>query len=181
MWFAIVGNRTLHGTTALTRLPAENPSPRKTSTWSSPIRCAWTSSARMVGSPSSSMHALIGDLTTTGRIERGLAQLGEERAVAEILVGVELGQHVGLVEPDERRRIGGAREVGGALGVGLAAGARDRPMLCHAGAVVVDVDRLAALLGELDRELEREPVGGGERECVFAGNRVLSPRDRRTP
>ena len=47
-------------------------------------------------------------------------------------------------------------------------------MLRHPDAVVVDVDGLAALLGELDRELEREAVGGGERERVLARDRVLA-------
>ena len=45
MWFAIVGKRTVHGTTALTRSPSANPSPSKTSTWSSPARIASRSSA----------------------------------------------------------------------------------------------------------------------------------------
>ena len=34
MWFAMVGKRMLHGTTARTRSPAANPEPRKTSAWS---------------------------------------------------------------------------------------------------------------------------------------------------
>ena len=119
-------------------------------------------------------HALVGDLAAAGGVERRLAQLREEGAVAEVLVGVELGEHVGLVVADERRRVGCAGEVGGALRVRLAAGARDRAVLGHPGAVVVDVDGLAALLGELDRELEREAVGGGERERVLARDRVLA-------
>ena len=102
-----------------------------------------------------------------GRIERRLAQLGEECAVTEILVGVELREHVGLVETDERRRIGVAHEIGGPLGVGLPAGARDRPVLGHAGTVVVHVDGLAPLLRQLHRELEWEAICGGKREGVL--------------
>ena len=47
-------------------------------------------------------------------------------------------------------------------------------MLAHPGAIVVDVDRLAALLGEIDRQLEREAIGRCERECVLARDRVLA-------
>jgi len=47
-------------------------------------------------------------------------------------------------------------------------------VLRHAGAVVVHVDGLAPLLGELDRELEWESVGGSEREGVLAGDRILA-------
>ena len=45
MWFAIVGKRTGHGTTAFTRSPTLKPAPSKTSTWSSPTRIASRSSA----------------------------------------------------------------------------------------------------------------------------------------
>ena len=47
-------------------------------------------------------------------------------------------------------------------------------MPLHRQLVAVDVDRLAALLGELDRELEREAVGRGERERVLAGDRTVA-------
>ena len=54
MWLAIVGKRTLHGTTARTRIPAAKPSPSKVSTWSSSgSRVASTSSARAPVSSSS--------------------------------------------------------------------------------------------------------------------------------
>ncbi len=47
VWFAIVGKRTDQGTTARTRIPAENPSPSNVSTWSSSgSLVAATSSAR---------------------------------------------------------------------------------------------------------------------------------------
>ena len=113
----------------------------------------------MPGSPSSSITPWSETWPAARGVERRLAQLREERAVAEVLVGVELGEDVGLVVADERRRVGRAREVGGALRVRLAACARDLAVLGHPGAIVVDVDRLAALLGELDRQLEREAVG----------------------
>ena len=174
VWFAIVGKRTLHGTSARTRLPAAKPEPRKTSTWSSPTRCACDELGARAGSPSSSITPWSETWPPPAGIERRLAQLREEGAVAEILVGVQLGEHVGLVVADERRRVGVAGEVGGTLRVRLAAGARDLAVLRHPGAVVVDVDRLAALLGELDRELEREAVGRREREGVLARDRVLA-------
>ena len=87
---------------------------------------------------------------------------------------MELGEHVGLVVADERRRIGRAGEVGGALRVRLAARAGDGAVLRHPRAVAVDVDRLAPLLRELDRQLERKAVGGRERERVLARDRVLA-------
>ena len=46
-------------------------------------------------------------------------------------------------------------------------------MLRHPLAVGVDIDRLAPLLGELHRELEREAVRGGERERIVARDRIL--------
>ena len=76
---------------------------------------------------------------------------------------------------DERRRKSAARAKSAArCAVGLAAGARDLAVLVHRDAVAVDVDGLASLLGELDGELEREAVRGGERERVLAGDRLLT-------
>ena len=46
MWFAIVGKRTGHGTTAFTRSPAAKPPPSNSSTWSPSKRYASRSSAR---------------------------------------------------------------------------------------------------------------------------------------
>ena len=175
MWFAIVGKRTLHGTSARTRLPAAKPEPRKTSTWSSPTRCACDELGAGGRVAVELDHALVGDLAAAGRVERRLAQLRQERAVAEILVGVELGEHVGLVVADERRRVGRRAAKSAARCVSDSPPAREIvAVLRHPRAVVVDVDRLAALLGELDRELEREAVGGGERERVLARDRVLA-------
>ncbi len=42
----------------------------------------------------------------------------------------------------------------------------------HLGSVSVDVDGLPALLGELDRQLDREAVRGGEGERVFPADRL---------
>ena len=47
MWFAMVGKRADHGTTAFTRSPTAKPSPSKSSTWSSPIRYAARSVATL--------------------------------------------------------------------------------------------------------------------------------------
>src|SRR5215211_4604024 len=60
--------------------------------------------------------ALIGDLAATRGVERRLAQLGEKRAVAELLERAELREHVDLGVADEVRgesRLGG--EVRGPL------------------------------------------------------------------
>ena len=165
----------LHGTSARTRLPAAKPLPRKTSTWSSPTRSRVHELGARGGVAVELDHALVGHLAAARGVERRLAQLREEGAVAEILVGVQLREDVGLVVADELGRV--------------VRGARSRP---HAAcrtpppareisrcspirrAVVVDVDGLPALLGELDRELEREAVRGGEREGVLARDRLLA-------
>ena len=61
------------------------------------------------------------------------------------------GQHVGLLVADELAGGKPARDdLGGELlGRALAAGARDLAVALHQLAEAVDVDRLAALLGEL--------------------------------
>ena len=174
VWFAIVGKRTLHGTSARTRLPGGEAGAAEDEhlVVADAIRLDELGArTRLVVELD---HALIRDLAAAGGIERRLAQLAEERAVAEILVGVELREHVGLVVADELGRIRLAGEVGRALRVRLAAGARDRPVLGHPVAVVVDVDGLASLLGELHRQLDREAVGRGEGECLLARDRVLA-------
>ena len=157
MWFAIVGKRTFHGTSARTRSPSAKPEPRSRSAWSSPKRYASTSSARVSESSSSSTIPVSRHLPAARRVEGRLAQLREEEAVLELLERADLREHVRLRVADELRleaRL--AREVGGALELARAACARDLAVALHLDAVAVDVDRLAALLGELDRELERE-------------------------
>ena len=54
-------------------------------------------------------------------------------------------------------------------------------VLLHQLAEAVDVDGLAALLGELLRQLDREPVGRGERERVLGVDRGRARRARRRP
>ena len=48
-------------------------------------------------------------------------------------------------------------------------------MTLHLDAIPVDVDRLPALAGELDRELDGKAVGRGERERLLAGDRLVGP------
>ena len=175
MWFAIVGKRTLHGTSARTRLPGGEAGAAEDEhlVVADAVRLHELGAGGRVAVELD--HALVGDLAAARRVERRLAQLREERAVAEILVGVELREHVGLVVADERRRVGRARRSRRRAACRTRR-RRARSSRCSAirRAVVVDVDRLAALLGELDRELEREAVGGGERERVLARDRVLA-------
>src|SRR5688572_27584268 len=114
-------------------------------------------------------EASVGDLSPTLRVERRLLELRVEGAVASIFVGEDGREDVGALVPDELA----ARSLeqrGGDLE--RAADARDLTMLRHGPAVAVDVDRLAALLRELYGQLEREPVGGGERERRLARDRV---------
>ena len=119
-------------------------------------------------------RAGIRHLTAAGRIERRLAQLGEEVVVVHDLERADLRDDVGLRVADELgREVRGAREVGGALKLARAAGARDVAMPVHLDAVAVDVDGLAPLLGELDRELERKPVRRREREGLLARDRLV--------
>ena len=119
-------------------------------------------------------RAGIRHLTPAGRIERRLAQLREEVVVVHDLERADLRDDVGLRVTDELgREVRGACEVGGALKLTRAAGARDVAMPLHLDAVAVDVDGLAPLLGELDRELERKPVRRGEREGLLARDRLV--------
>ncbi len=109
-------------------------------------------------------------------VERGLAQLADKGAVAQILQRSDLGQHVGVLVADEAAlEAGRLGELGGALDVGLlAAGAGDLAVAFHQLLEAVDVDGLAALLGELLGQLDREAERGDERECVVAGDRVAA-------
>ena len=123
--------------------------------------------------------AVVGDLAAARRVERRLAELREEGAVAEILERAELGEHVDLRVADELRgEPGVAREVGGPLReAALARPARDLLVALHLGAVAVDVDLVAALARELDGQLDREAVRRGEPERVLgadvAGRQLL--------
>ena len=108
---------------------------------------------------------MVGDLTAARRVERRLAELREEGAVAELLEGAELREHVDLRVADEVRRGRVAREVGGPLReAALAGAAGDLLVPLHLHAVAVDVDLVAALARELDGELDREAVRRREPE-----------------
>src|SRR5581483_1434419 len=108
------------------------------------------------------------------RVERRLAQLREEGAVGELDARAELGEHVRLLVAHElASEAGGARKLGCALQIRLLpAGARDVAVLLHQLAEAVDVDRLAALLGQLDRELDRKPERGREPERLLTRDRL---------
>ena len=177
MWFAIVGKRTFQGTTARTRSPVGEPGPAKQE------RLVVVEAVRLdelrascPSSSSSSIVPCVGDLAAARRVERRLAELGEEETVLELLERAELGQHVGLRVADElgleaRARARSRRRAGSSLAPGCA---RDLPVPLHLGAVAVDVDRLAALLGELDGQLDGKAVRRGEREGILAGDPPLS-------
>ena len=90
--------------------------------------------------------------------------------VVELLERADLCEDVGLRVPDElRREVGRPRELGRALQLARARRARNLAVARHLDAVTVDVHRLAALLRELDGELQRKAVGRGERERLLAG------------
>ena len=127
--------------------------------------------------------ARVGHLAAAVGVERRLAELAEERAVAELLQGADLRQHVRLLVADEPAlEAGRLGELGGALDVGLLApGAGDLAVALHQLAEAVDVDGLAPLLGELLRQLDREAEGGDQGECVVARDRRPRRRAPRTP
>ncbi len=88
----------------------------------------------------------------------------------------DLREDVGLGVADELgREVGAAREVRRTLELARSSRARDVAVALHLDAIAVDIDRLAALLRQLDRELEREPVRRREREGLLAGDRLLRP------
>ena len=112
--------------------------------------------------------AVVGHLAAARGIERRLAQLREERSVAEILEGAELREDVHLRVADELgREPGRLGEVCGTLAEAfLPRPARDLAVALHLHPVAVDVDRVASLACELDGQLDREAVGRGETEGV---------------
>ena len=172
MWFAMVGKRTLHGTTARTR------SPLGESVSAEEERLVSVEAERVdqLGAHRRVVvaldPALVGDLPAAGGVERRLAELREERSVAEILERAELREHVDLRVADELRcEPCVAREVGRALREpALARSTGDLLVALHLGPVPVDVHLLAALAGELDGQLDREAVGRGEPERVLTGD-----------
>jgi hypothetical protein len=95
--------------------------------------------------------------------------LARKVVVVHDLERPDLSDDVGLRVADELgREVRRTREVGGALKFARAAGARDVAVPVHLDAIAVDVNGLTPLLGELDRELERKPVGRREREGLLA-------------
>src|SRR3990170_4711247 len=119
--------------------------------------------------------ALVGHLAAACRIERGLPQLDEEGAVLELLVRADLRKDVRLPVSDELGlEVRSPDEVGRALEIRRPSRARDLAMAFHLRSIGVDVDCLAALLGELDGELEREAVGRRERERLLPGDRLFA-------
>src|SRR5918994_147243 len=118
-------------------------------------------------------QALIRDLAATLRVERRLAQLGEEEVFVDLLERADLRQHVHLLVADEfGAEAGGDGEVGRAGADPGRAGAGDLAVLGHEPLEAVLVDRDAALARELSRQLEREAVRGSEVEGVLAGDRA---------
>ena len=91
MWFAIVGKRTLHGTTARTRSPAAKPvaSEEERLVVAEAVRRRRSvgDGARLVVGSSS---PCVGHLAAAVGVERRLAQLREEEPVAELLERAEL-------------------------------------------------------------------------------------------
>ena len=186
MWFAIVGKRAAHSTTARTRVPGSS-SPRRpsrrTSTWSSPN----LSTSTQLEPPLGAVRRRGSRCRSPGRrSRRRTARLSsfEELPRSELRADRDdRGQDVGRLVADElAARMPGADDLRGQLlGRALAARARDLAVALHQLAEAVDVDRLTALLGELLRQLDREAVGGREREGLLARRSPRGPRARRTP
>ena len=120
--------------------------------------------------------AAVADLAAAGGVERALLELDElARSVQRRRVD-HRREHVGLRVADELGRpLAGADELcRDLLRRVLTAAARHLAVLLHQVAEAVHVERLAALLGELLRELDRETVGRDERERVVGGDRLLA-------
>ena len=120
----------------------------------------------------------VGDLAATLRVEGRLAQLRQEQTIAELIERADLGEHLGLLPADE---LGGearrAREVDGLLDLALpAARPRHLTVSLHLLRIRGLVDGDAALTCELERQLDREAVGGLELERVLAADRAARGR-----
>ena len=101
MWFAIVGKRTVHGTTARTRSPAAKPSPSKSERLvvAEPVAPRRSSAARAGLLVLDA--ARVGDLAAALGIERRLAQLARKSPSPSVLERADLREHVGLLVADE--------------------------------------------------------------------------------
>jgi hypothetical protein len=120
VWLAIVGKRTFQGTQALTRSPAEKPSPRKDERL---VLAEAERGCELGALPFGFDPALVAHLPAAVGIEGGLPELGEEGTVAEILDGADLREHLGLLPADELRL-----EAGLSREVPLRAAARSFPL-----------------------------------------------------
>ena len=122
--------------------------------------------------------ALVAHLPAPVGIEGRLPQLCEEGAVAEILEGADLREHLGLLPAEELRLEAGlAREVPSSLQLALLPSRpRDLAVLLHEPLEPVLVDRVPALARELLGQLDREAVRRRERECIL-GRDVSLGRD----
>ena len=120
--------------------------------------------------------APVADLAATCGVERTLLELDE---LARPLQRRRLdhgGEDVRLGVADELRRpLAGSNELcRNLLRRVFASAARHFAVLLHQVVEPVQVERLAALLGELLRELDREAVRGDERERILGGDRLLA-------
>ena len=176
MWFAIVGKRTDHGharADAIAGGEARAPEEEDLVVLQAIRLDELGNRARPVVELD---RARVGHLAATSRIERRVAQLREEPTLLERFERADLREDVRLREADElRREVGAPREVGRVLQLARAARARHLAVALHLDSVAVDVDRLTALLRQLDRQLDREAVGRGERERLLAGDRGIRP------
>ena len=114
VWFAIVGKRAAHATTARTRLPAPmgrlaRPS-RRASTWSSPNFSTSTTSSRASVAVEHEV-AGVAHLAAARGVERRSLELDELPRADRPADGEHGGQHLGLLVADElaRRRAGARR------------------------------------------------------------------------
>ncbi len=104
VWLAIVGKRTLHGTIAFTRAP-EREARSAREECLVVVEAVHLDDLRLDrGVVVELEHATVGYLSSTLRIERGLAQLGEKEVVAELLDRAELREDTRLCVAHERSR-----------------------------------------------------------------------------
>jgi hypothetical protein len=110
-------------------------------------------------------NTLVGDLAAAGRIERRLAQLQPQQAVALVDQRSHLSANVQLLVADELGREAGV-QLRRAVADRGGAGARPLALLVHQAREAGLVDRDAVLGGDLGGQLEREAVGVVQLERV---------------
>src|SRR4029453_13956387 len=103
----------------------------------------------------------------TPRVDRAPKKPRREGAAGDLLVRRDRCEDFELLVADELGRW--AAEVSDDADLGRG---RDLAVLGHVAGELVLVDLQPALGGELAGQLERESVGGGERERVLAGDRA---------